>query len=153
MGKLGKTYPCSDTLHHRSWCTVLHRGLPDVLSRRQVLDLVALSAMAARGLRHTAVSMNELNSHCSDAVITMDTVHPVVSRTPCLASLASYRLDLPASRALSFSPPFLVHTVPFLSLSLGSVTLAHLFADSVFFPRFWPRYILYSARWTVKLPV
>jgi len=24
--------------------------------------------MAARGLRHTAVSMNELNSHCSDAV-------------------------------------------------------------------------------------
>lgn len=123
---------------------VLHRCIrlrSEHLGSAGALDLVvaALSAMAARGLRRTAISMNQLNSHCSDIVITMDIVRPF-PRAPFHASLASYRLDLRASRAPHFSPPFPVHSSLPLSFLLLLVSLC---GPSVF-PRFWPRCILHA---------
>ncbi|TGZ53408.1 hypothetical protein DBV15_01475 [Temnothorax longispinosus] len=75
-----------------------------VVNERSRSRLAALSAMAARsGLRHTPVSMNELNSHCSDAVTTMDTVRPF----PALPASLLPRLILICAlhELLSFSSP------------------------------------------------
>lgn len=87
----------------------------DVLPSR---SRCSISDGSTRAARDTAVSMNELNSHCNDAVITLDIVHPV-SRTPFLIPLASYHFDLSRfTSSVLFSSPFPVHTRFLFSLFL-----------------------------------
>jgi len=74
------------------------------------LVVATLSTMAARGLRHTAVSMNELNSHCSDAVTTMamdSSGHPFpASRSSFILRLIVLSAELHELYPYSSSLPF-----------------------------------------------
>lgn len=134
-GKLGKRHVlCARTLYTATrGSTMLHRASAS-FQTSWLAEVLSVSCrrcfiIAACGLRHTTVSMNELNSHCSDAVTTMDTVHPLVPRALLLVTLASYRLNLRASTGSIF----LLSSYPVHSSFL---LLAHFFADSACFPAF-----------------
>jgi len=111
------------------------------------LVVATLSTMAARGLRHTAVSMNELNSHCSDAVTTMAMDIAPAIHSPRPVPRLSYVLSscLQSFTSSILIPPLCRFRYNALFLSHFSIIAHTSLCGSSVFPRFSSRCILCSA--------